>query len=248
MENVRRYVLTITPHVATGVLVQHDKAGGIGSADFFVSIVHAGSGVEVEAIAVNKDGGVRGVVRPDARARGEVEEPEDGFVASGDGARRGVGGGAWDLGGVETHDFAPVVDEIDEAAVNGDGRGDTALRPVEIWIFFTLGNDELPEGVAGLFVEAHENAAVALFARIAWVAVVGADVNAATGDDGCGMGFGTKLSGPSDVLTGFWIEGVGEVAFVGNHVARPCLAELGLVGGKKFCADGKKSCAEEQRN
>ena len=50
-----------------------------------------------------------------------LERPDHGFVAGGDGARRGVGGGSRDFGRVEAHDFAAIVDEIDEAAVNGDG-------------------------------------------------------------------------------------------------------------------------------
>lgn len=172
-----------------------------------------------------------GVVRPDAGLGGEVEEPADGFVAGGDGARRRVGGGWRDFGRVEAHDFAAVVDEIDEAAGNSDGRGDAAFGPVEVGVFFALGDDELPEECAGLFVEAHEDAAVALFARVARVAVVGADVDAAAGNDRCGVGFGAELRGPLDVLAGFGVEGAGKMGLGGDHVARPSLAELRLVAG-----------------
>jgi hypothetical protein len=45
------------------------------------------------------------------------------------------------------------------------------------------------------------------------------------------MRFAAELCDPLDVLTGFWIEGGGEVRFERAHVAGPGVAPLGLVGG-----------------
>ena len=81
------------------------------------------------------------------------------------------------------------------------------------------------------FVEAHQDAAVALVGGIARVAVVGADIDAAPGDDGRGMGFGAEFSRPFDVPAGLGVEGIGQAALVRDHVAGPGLAPLRLVGG-----------------
>jgi len=79
------------------------------------------------------------------------------------------------------------------------------------------------------------------------MAVIGSDVNAATGNDGSGMRFSAEFSGPFDVLAGFEIEGLGQAAFAGDHVARPGLAPLGLVGSEERKARGFKEHDPEER-
>ena len=206
--------LIVAGDEVTGALVEHDEARRIGRADTPVGVVHARAGVEVKVIAVNEDRTVGGVVRPDARAGGEVEPPED--------ARRE--GAGWRVRfhmlhsscclphrgrRFEAEDFAAIVDQIDAVALDGNGRGDAALGPVVVDVLGALGDDELPEEGAGLFVEAHQDAAVALLRRVARVTVVRADVHAPASDHGCGVGFRAEFSGPFDVPAGFWVKGVG---------------------------------------
>ena len=229
VEDVRGDVLVVAGHEAAGALVEHDQARRVGRADAPVGVVHAGAAVEVEVIAVNEDGAVGGVVRPDAGAGGQVELPNRLRAGRGcRGVRCGLPGHRRRL---EAQDLAAVVDEIDAVALDRDGGGDAAVGPVEVDVLVALGEDELPEEAAGLFVEAHQHAAVALLGGIARVAVVGADVNAAPGDDGRGMGFGAELSGPLDVPAALGIEGLGQPLLRRDHVARPGLAPLRLVGG-----------------
>src|SRR5207249_9294470 len=64
MENVWRNVLVIARNQTAGVLVDGDKARGLGGANALVRIVHAGSGIEVEIVAVNDNRAMRRVVRP----------------------------------------------------------------------------------------------------------------------------------------------------------------------------------------
>ena len=94
VEDVRGDVLVVARDEAAGALVEHDQARRVGRADAPVGVVHAGAGVEVEVIAVNEDGAVGGVVRPDAGAGGEVELPDN--------ARFGA---CWPAGSLRTSDF-----------------------------------------------------------------------------------------------------------------------------------------------
>ena len=76
------------------------------------------------------------------------------------------------------------------------------------------------------------------------MAIVRADINATAGDDGSGVGLGAELGGPFDVVAGFGVEGVGEVALGGDHVAGPGFAPLGLVAGVGLKAAGEKEQAD----
>jgi len=169
-------------------------------------------------------------------------------VIGGDGGRFGISGAGRHFIGLNPHNFTAVVNEVNNASIHGDGRGDTALGPVEVRVFFAFGHDELPKEVTGLFVEAHEDAAVALFAWVARVAVVGADVDATAGNDRRGMRLSAELGRPFDILPGFGIESGGETGFVGDHIARPGLAPLRLVGGGESYARGQKRYDEEGGN
>src|SRR2546426_9292004 len=57
--------------------VNHHKTRRVGRANTLVGVVNTRRGVEVEIIAIDQDRAVRAVVRPDARARGQIEHPED---------------------------------------------------------------------------------------------------------------------------------------------------------------------------
>lgn len=260
-------VFAVAGQQASGFFVDDDDARRVGSADAFVGVVHAGAGVQVEVIAVDQDGTVRGVVGPDAGGGDKVADPDDvgvegaGFEEFAVGGRRerfgfdvgagfgrhavGVGGGhvrGFVLEGavvavshaqrVEAEDFAAVIDDVDAVVFDGGGGTDAGFGPVEVGIFPAFWDDELPEERAVAFIEAHQDAAVADVFRVAGDGVVGADVDAAVGDDGGGVGFGAERGGPFDVLAGGEVESVGEIFFVGEHVARPGLAPLRLVGGE----------------
>lgn len=73
---------------------------------------------------------------------------------------------------VEADDFAAIGDDV--AAVTFDGwRGaDADVFPVADFTGAELGDDELPEEFAGLFVEAHEHATVARLFGIAGLSLL----------------------------------------------------------------------------
>ena len=87
MEDAGRDVLVVAGEDPSGLLVQHEEAGGVRRPDLLVGVVHARAGVEIEMIAVDQDGGVGGVMGPDAGIAGQVGVPEDIGVggAGGDG-------------------------------------------------------------------------------------------------------------------------------------------------------------------
>jgi len=62
MKNIWGDVLAIASNEAASHFVQDDEAGGVWSADFFVSVVDAGTGVEVEVVVAHEDGGVSGIM------------------------------------------------------------------------------------------------------------------------------------------------------------------------------------------
>ena len=68
---------------------------------------------------------------------------------------------------------------------------------------------------------------------IAGLPVVGANVNAAPGHDGGGVGVGAQGGDPFDVQTVSWVESFREARFGGNHVAGPGLPPLRLVGRRR---------------
>ena len=91
---------------------------------------------------------------------------------------------------VGADDLAAVADVVDAVALDGGRRADALLRPVVDLAAGQLVVDRLPEELAGLLVEAHQDALVdgsspclvdvALVARLL---VVGADEDLAAGDD-----------------------------------------------------------------
>ena len=150
---------------------------------------------------MDEDGAVGSVVGPDAGIPGEVEGPEDVGVGHGRGYGHGQGVGAAqvEVGGfieewalvavglapdVEALDDAPVVDEVDAVAFDGDGRGHAGLGPVVVDVFFAFGDGQLPFEGSGGFGEAEHDAAIAFASGIPWQLVIGADEDASPGDYG----------------------------------------------------------------
>src|SRR6266705_945599 len=161
---------------------------------------------------------MRGVMGPNAGPAGQVKAPEDLPI----------------FDGIEAKSFATIADQINPVVLDGYGRSNATLGPIEINILVALGHDQLPEETACGFFETHQHAAITLLLRIARVAIICADVNAATGDNGRGVSLGAEFRGPFDVLASFGVEGSRHVALPRNHVARPGLSPLGLVGGQKL--------------
>ena len=83
---------------------------------------------------------------------------------------------------------------------------------------------------------------------IAGFAVVCANVNAATCDDGGGMCFRAELGGPLDILVCLWVKGIGQPSFLRNHVAGPGLAPLRLVACAGLKGERRDAEAQEHRN
>jgi len=204
-------VFVVAGEDPAGVFVQDEKAGGIRGADLFVGVVHAGTGIEIEMVSVDEDGGMGGVMGPDAGFAGQVGMPEDIGVHRPEGNERFAFGGLetgfigegtviaiGETEEVEAEDLAAIGHHVDPVAIDG-GRGrEAGLGPVVIGIFGSFRTDQLPEQFAGLFIQAEQHAAVALMSDIAGIAVVGADQDPAVGDDGGGMGFSAEFDGPTD--------------------------------------------------
>src|SRR2546426_11352482 len=77
MKNVRRDVFVVARHKSPAPLVEHDKTRRVRCSDAFVRVVHAGGGVEVKVVPMDQNRAVRAVMRPNASARGQIENPDD---------------------------------------------------------------------------------------------------------------------------------------------------------------------------
>src|SRR2546429_81575 len=77
MKNVRRDVFLVARHKSPCPFVEHDEARRVRRADAFVGVVHAGGGVEVKVVPMNQNRAVRAVMRPNASARSQIENPDD---------------------------------------------------------------------------------------------------------------------------------------------------------------------------
>src|SRR5439155_2770016 len=137
--------------------------------------------------------------------------------------------------------------ELDTIYLDRDGRRNPGFRPVEIRVLLALGHHELPEKFSRLLVEAHQNPAVTSMLRVARLAIVGADVNAATRDNGCGMRFRSEACDPFDIPAGPGIERFGQTLLIRGHVAGPRPAPLRLVRAAGAEAPGSKAQAQENR-
>ena len=124
------------------------------------------------------------IVRPHARRRAQIGQPEDVGIEGAD--RHGglilrsrmaafVGKGTVVAVGhavqIQAHHFVPVGHCIDPIAFHRRRRADAGIGPIEIDIFRELRHHKLPGEAAVVFVQAQENAAVALVPRIARLVV-----------------------------------------------------------------------------
>ena len=138
--------------------------------------------------------------------------------------------------GVQADDFAPAGDEINAIAFDA-GRGEQAKTfPVVHFARGEFGDDQLPEEHAGLFVEAKQDAAVALMLWIARVLIVRADEDLAAGDDDVAVGLRAEAGHPLHIFggrhvdlfgAGFWfarVETVGQSLGWRIHVASGVVA------------------------
>ena len=110
---------------------------------------------------------------------------------------------------VEADDLAAIGNDVAAVAFDGRRGADADVFPVADLTGAELGDDELPEEFAGLFVEAHEHATVARLFGIAGALVIGADVDAATSDNGSAVGLRAEFSDPAHALGGLGIDGLG---------------------------------------
>jgi len=254
MKCTRAHVLVIPREKAAGLLVDDHKARRIWPANLDVGIVHAVAAIQIQMIAVDENGTVRGVVGPNAGASGKIERPDDVRIE-----RAGFDG--WLPGNglmsslvpkravvairhsvhIKAEDFAAIADDIDAIALDGGRRRNAAVWPIEKRVFCALRYDELPQEMTVVLIETHQDAAIALVPRVARFVVVCADKDAATRHDGSGVGFSAELCAPLDILATGEIEMRGQSAFFGNKVARPCLAPLRLVGSEQ------RANAQQQR-
>lgn len=137
---------------------------------------------------------------------------------------------------VRAHDGAAVGGEVHAVAVHG-GRGANAfIGPIDHHAGRKLREHGLPEELAGLFLEAHDDAAIDRFvlavrvlgivSRVARAAVVRADENLAAGHDRPAVGTRTEVRLPEHVLLAVEVELAGDVLGLEvDHVAVEGAAE-----------------------
>ena len=212
VEDARANAGVVFAHEFSGALVERDQAGGIGGRDVDVRPVLAVGGAGINQIAHNEERTIGGVVRKDAQFIHHVVFPYNVGVVRAD-----FGGGIARAGdvlgfvherplvafghapGAQAHDFTTAGDDIDAVAFDVWGREQAEIFPIVDFARRQFGNDQLPEKSAGLFIETHQDAAVALVLRIARVLVVGADKNFPAGDDDVAVALRADFDGPFDV-------------------------------------------------
>ncbi len=55
VKDVGSHLFVVAGEEKTGAFVEHDQAGCVRRADTFMCVVHAGAGVQIEMVAVNKN-------------------------------------------------------------------------------------------------------------------------------------------------------------------------------------------------
>ena len=267
MQNVRADLCIIFAEELAGLLVEREKAGRVGRWNVRVRPVLTVGGAGVKDVIHDEHGTVRGVVREHAHLIHHVIDPDDVAVLC-----AGFDGRGFAFGGfaaiqqhifddvfrlvleravvavghavhVETHHFTPAGDDINAVAFDGGGREDAEAFPIVDLAGGELGHNLLPEERAGLFIEAHENAAVALVPFVARRFVVGADENFAACDRHVAVALRAELGDPLEVLdcvradvvrAGLELdlaERIGQTALGRIHVADILAAPLRPVGG-----------------
>ena len=150
---------------------------------------------------------------------------------------------------VEAEDLCAVVEEIDTLGLDDCRRRDSNPWPIQIGIAADFWNDELPQELAGIFIETEENAAVAGVPRVARRIIVCADEDPSAGDDGRGVALGAEARGPLDALLGGWVNHVGQMSFATNRVTGEALAGLRRIRRACRCtADQPSGCDKSANN
>ena len=121
---------------------------------------------------------------------------------------------------IQTDDFVAIGDHVDAVALDHGGRRHAAFGPVEIDVAVQLGHDQLPLERSVGFVQAQQDAAVAVVLRVAWAVIVRSDQHAAVADDRGRVAFRAQRDGPVDVLARLWIEPRRQSCLRGDHVSR----------------------------
>ena len=203
--------------------------GAFGVGHLVVRPVNAVRRADVQQVAADEDRAVRAVVRSDAQLGRHVEPPERTRLAA----------------HVQAQHLAAIADQVGAIAFDRRRRSQSDIVPVGPLDFLQLGHDQLPEKLAGLLVEAHQHAAVALDVRVAGGLVVRAHQHPAAGHDRRTVGLVSQPGHPFHVaarrqidLAGLLVSRTGVEAFgqpllVGDHVPRVALAPLRLVGGRR---------------
>ena len=176
----------------------------------------------IDQVVHNEHGAVRGIVREDAQFIHHVIDPDDVRVVRTDFRLRFSGANdvlgfihEWAViavgqaFGVQADDFAPAGDEINAIAFDAGRRQQAQAFPIVDFARGELGNDELPEELAGLFVKAKQDAAVALMLRVAGIFVVRADEDFSAGDDHVAISLRSKFGHPLDVPGGLHVDLLG---------------------------------------
>ena len=226
-----------------GVFVHGDERGREGGGDVEVRPIDAVGGGDENAVADNQGGAAGDVVGENPEVVADVGDPEDVGALVGHGDGFAVDGGELRLVhigplvavglalDVKADDLAAIGNDVAAVALDGDGGAEADIFPVADLAGADLRDDELPEERAGLFVETHEDAAVADLGGIAGGFVVGTDEDAAAGDARGAVGLGAEFGDPADVLGGFGIDGFslreefpaddigGDALARGDHVA-----------------------------
>ena len=212
VEDVRADVRVVFGDEFAGLLVQGDEAGGVGRGDIDVGPVLAVGGAGVHQVVHDLHGAVRGVVRKNAEFVHHVIDPDDvGVVwtnlrfrfAGADDILRLVHErtvvAVGEAFGVQADDLAAAGHQVNAITFHAR-RGEQAQTfPVVHFARGEFRDDELPEELTGLFVEAKQNAAVALVLRIAGVLV----------DDDVAVGLRAEPGHPLDVFGGAQVDLVG---------------------------------------
>ncbi len=182
------------------------------------------AGAEVNQIAIHEARATRGIVRPDFDPGQQVVSPEDIGVGRAELDRRPrpqladrailadlqfvLQRHGQILGlvheraliavvqtiRVEAQNFAMAGHRVNALAIDGRRRADSQLMIVGLALHF--GNDQLPEELAGRFVEAHQDVLVAGVFRIARRVVVRADEHFTARDHRIAVGVRAELDRP----------------------------------------------------
>jgi hypothetical protein len=247
-------MLSCSPRSVPVLGVEHDEAGAVRCGNVGVGPIHAVAGRD-EDFAIHDEGEAGGgVVLEDAEFFVHVVNPED--------VRIGVAGG--DRGGVfavfverghegvfflhalvaiaeafhiHADDLAAVAGDVGFVADDGGAGADAEVFPVVDLAGAHLRGDELPFELAGVFIEDHDDAAVAGVLVVTGGFVVRADIDLAVGDHRSAVGLGAELGHPEAVLGGAHVNVLGSRLLVGGlGIGTKTSGDLGRGLGAVFLA------------